>query len=81
MNNTVSAATKDKAVLEQLASNTTTQYTEIKMLLQELKNQRSFNNSGCNYNSTNQTQYGDDMCKLKKCNATLQHAIVKGWTK
>ena len=51
------------------------------MLLQELKTQSSSNNSGRNSNSTNQTPDGDNMHKLKERNATLQHAIVKGWTK
>ena len=81
MDNMASAATNDKAVIEQLVANTTMQYTAIKMLLQELKNQCSSNNSGWNSNSTNQTPDGEDKRKLKKRNATLQHAIVKGWTK
>ena len=81
MDNMASSATNDKAVLEQIVANTTTQYTAIKMLMQELKNQRGSNNSGRNSNSTNQTQDGNDMRKFKKRNATLQHAIVKGWTK
>ena len=51
------------------------------MLLQELKTQRGSNKYGRNSNSTNQTPDGNDMRKLKNCNATLQHAIVKGWTK
>ena len=81
MDNKASAATNDKAVLGQLVANTTTQYTAIKMLLQELKTQRGSNNSGRNSNSTNQTSDGVDMRKLKKRNTTLQHTIVKGWTK
>ena len=80
-----SAATNDKAVLEQLVATTTTQYTSIKALLQELKSQRGSNNSVCNPNTnitnTNHTTDGDDMHTLKKCNATLQHGIMKGWTK
>ena len=76
-----SAVTNDKAVLKQLVANTTMQYTAINMLLQELKTQRGSNNSGRNSSSTNQTLDGDDMRKLKNRNATLQHAIVKGWTK
>ena len=51
------------------------------MLLQELNTQRGPNNSGRNSNSTNQTPDVKDIQKLKKSNATLQHAIVKGWTK
>ena len=76
-----SAATNDKAVLEQLVANTTTQYTAIKALLKELKFQRGSNNYGCNptTNSTNNTD-GEDTRKLQKRNATLQHDIVKGWT-
>ena len=77
----VSAATNNKVVLEHLVANTTTQYTSIKILLQELKNQGSSNNYGRSSNRTNQTPDGDDMRKLKKRNAALQHAIVKGWTK
>ena len=37
MDNMASAATNDKAVLKQLVANTTTQYTAIKIILQELK--------------------------------------------
>ena len=81
MDNLVSAATNYKAVIEQLVSSTTTQYTAINMLLQELKTQRGSNKSGRNSNSTNQNQDCDDMRKLKKRNAKLQHAIMKGWTK
>ena len=83
MDNMASAATNDKAVLEQLVENTTTQYTAIKVLIQELKPQRGSNNSGrnTNSNSTNHTPYGDDMRKLNNRNAILQHAIMKGWTK
>ena len=44
MNNMASVATNDKAVLEQLVANKTTQYTVIKALLQDLKSQRGFNN-------------------------------------
>ena len=44
--------TNDKAVLKQSVANTTTQYTAIKMLLQELKTQRGSNNSDHNSNST-----------------------------
>ena len=51
------------------------------MLLQDLKTQRGSNNYGRNSNITNQTPDGDDMRKLKKFNATLQHSIVKGCTK
>ena len=39
MNNMASAATNDKAVLEQLVTTTITQYAETKALLQELKTQ------------------------------------------
>ena len=56
------------------------QYAVIKALLQEFKPQCGSNNSGRNP-ITNHTPDGDDMRKLKKCNATLQHAIMKGWTK
>ena len=51
------------------------------MLLKELKTQRGSNKYGRNSNSTNQTPDGDDMRKLKKRNSTLQHAIMKVWTK
>ena len=83
MDNMASAATNNKDVLEQLVANTTMQYTAIKALLQEVKSQLGSNNSGCNpnTNSTNHTRDGDDMHNLKKCNVTLQHAIMKGWTK
>ena len=81
MDNMASAATNDKAILEQLVANTTTQYNAIKMLLQELKTQHGSNNSFRNSNSTNQTPDGNDIRKLKKRNSTLQHNIVKGWTK
>ena len=81
MDNMASAATNNKAVLKHLFANMTTRYTAIKMLLQELKTQRGSNNSGRNSNSTNQTPDGDNMRKIKKRNATLQHAIVKGWNK
>ena len=81
IDNMASAATNEKAVLKQLVANTNMQYIAIKMLLQELKPQRGSNNSGRNSNSTNQTPDGDDMRKLKKRNSTLQHAIMKGWTK
>ena len=81
----VSAATNDKAVLEQIVATTATQYTTIKALLQELKFQRGSNNSGRNPNTnstnTNHTPDGDDMGKLKKRNVTLQNDIMKGWTK
>ena len=80
MDNMASAATNNKAVIEQLVTNTTMQYNSIKALLQELKPQRGSNNSGRNP-STNHTPDGDDMCKLKNRNATLQHAIIKGWNK
>ena len=83
MDNMASAATNEKDVLEQIVPNTTMHYTEIKTLLQELKSQSGSNNSGrnTNTNGTNHTPDGDDMRKLKKRNATLQHAIMKGWTK
>ena len=80
MNNMASAATNDKAVLEQLVTTTITQYAETKALLQELKTQCGSNNSGRNPVSDH-TPDGEDMRKLKKRNATLQHAIVKGWAK
>ena len=66
MDNMASAATNDKAVLEQLVANTITQYTAINILLQELKTQRGSNNYGRNSKITNQTPDGDDMRKLKK---------------
>ena len=44
-------ATNDKAVLEQLVATTTTQYTPIKDLLQELKYQRGSNKSVHNPNT------------------------------
>ena len=81
MDNMEYAATNDKAIIEQLVANTTSQYTATKMIMQELKIQRGSNNSGQNSNSTNQTPNGDGMRKLKKHNATLQHATMKGWTK
>ena len=56
------------------------QYAVIKALLQEFKPQCGSNNSGRNP-ITNHTPDGDDMRKLKKCNATLQQAIMKGCTK
>ena len=80
MDNMASAATNDKAVLEQLVTTMTTQYAAIKALLQELKPQRGSNNSVRNHGSDH-TPDGDNMRKLKKRNATLQHAIVKGWAK
>ena len=80
MDNMVSAATNDKAVLEQLVKNKTTQYAAIKALLQDFKPHCGSNNSVRNP-STNHTPDGDDMRKLKNRNATLQHAMVKGWTK
>ena len=78
MDNISSAATKNKTVLEQLATNTTTQYAAIKALLQEFKPQHGSNNSGHNP-STDHTPDGDNMRKMKKRNATLQHVILKGW--
>ena len=48
MDNMASAATNDKAVLEQLFSTMTTQYAAIKALLQEIKPQRGSNNSDRN---------------------------------
>ena len=78
-----SAATNNKAVLDQLVANMIMQSAAIKALLQELKPQRGSNNSGRNYitNSTNHTLDGDNMRNLKKRNSTLQHTIMKGWTK
>ena len=83
MDNTASTATNDRVVLEQIVVNITTQYAAINALLQELKYQHSSNNSvrNPNTNSTNYTSDVDDMHKLKKWNATLQHVIMKGWTK
>ena len=85
MDNMASSATNNKAVLEQLVANTTTQYTAIKALLKEVKTQCGSNNSGRNPNTnsinTNHAPDGNDRHKLKKLNATLQHAIMKGWTK
>ena len=80
MDNMPSAATNDNAGLEQLVTTTTTQYTEIKAMLQELKLQHVSNNSGRNPGSDHIPD-GDDMRKLKKRNTTLQHAILKGWAK
>ena len=82
MNIMAYAATNGKAVLEQIFANMTTLYTDIKALLQKLNPQSGSNNSGrnTNTNSTNHTPDGDNMQKLKNCNATLQHAIMKGWT-
>ena len=74
MDNMESAAINNKAVIEHLVTTTTMQYVTIKALLQELKPQRGSNNSGCNP-SSDHTPDGDDMRKLKKCNATLHHAI------
>ena len=70
MDNMASTATNVKAVIEQLVTNTITQYAAIKALLQEFKPQSGSNNSGRNP-STDHTPDGDDMGKLKKCNATL----------
>ena len=85
MDKMTSAETNDKAVLEQLVATTTTQYTEIKDLLQELKYQRGSNNSGRNPNTnntnTNHKLDGNYMRKLKKRNATLKHNIMKGCSK
>ena len=80
MDKMASAVTNDKAVLEQLFTTTTPQYAAIKALLQEIKPQRGSINSGRNSGS-NHIPDGDDMRKFKKCNATLQHAILKGWAK
>ena len=80
MDNMASAATNNKAVLEQIFTNTTTQYAAIKALLQEFKPQYGSNNS-CFNPSTNYTPDCDNMHKLKKRNTTLQHDIMKGWTK
>ena len=80
MDNIASAATNDKAVLEQLFSTTTTQYAAIKALLQEIKPQRGSNNSDRNPGS-NRNPDNDNVHKLKKRDATLQHALVKGWKK
>ena len=80
MDNIASAATNDKAVLEQLFSTTTTQYAAIKALLQEIKPQRGSNNSDRNPGS-NRNPHNDGMRKLKKLDATLQHFLVKGWKK
>ena len=80
MDNMASAATNDKAFLEQLVTNTTTQYTAIKALLQEFKPQHGSNNSGRNP-STDHTLDGNDMRKLKKRNTTPKHTIMKGWNK
>ena len=62
-----SAATNDKAVLEQLFPTMTTQYAAIKALLQEIKYQRGSNNSKCNP-GINRNPDDDDMRKFK--NAT-----------
>ena len=80
MDNMESAATNNKDVIEQLVTTTTMQYVTTKALLQELKPHRGSNNSGCNP-SSDHTPYGDDMRKSKKHNATLHHAILKGWAK
>ena len=64
MDNMASAATNDKAVLEQLVTITTTQYAEIKTLLQELKPHRGSNNSGRNPGSDH-TPDSNNMQKLK----------------
>ena len=48
--------------------------------MQYFKTQRGSNNSGLNP-STDHTPDVNDMCKLKNGNVTLQHAIIKGWTK
>ena len=80
MDNMESAAINNKAVIKQLVKTTKTQYTAIKALLQELTPQRGSNNSG-NNPSSDRTPDGNDMRKLKKRNATLLHAIVKGWAK
>ena len=77
MDNMASAETNENSVLEQLFTNITTQYAVIKALLQEFKPHRWSNNFVRNP-STNQTPDGNDMRKLKKRNATLQHTIVKG---
>ena len=71
------AATNYKAVLEHLFTTTTTQYATIKVILQEIKPQRGSTNSGRSDHIPN----CDNMRKLKKCNATLQHVILKGWAK
>ena len=63
MDNMATAATNYKAVLEQLITTTTTQYAEIKALLQDLKPYRSSNNSGRNPGSDH-TPDGDDMHKF-----------------
>ena len=80
MDNMASAATNNKDVLEHLFKTKTTQYATIKALLQELKTQRGSNKSGRNPSSVH-TADGDDMHKLKKLNAMLQHVITKGWSK
>ena len=67
MDNMASAATNDKAVIEQLVTTTTTQYAEIKAFLLELKPQRGSNNLGRNP-SSDYTPDSDDMRKFK--NAT-----------
>ena len=67
MENMVSAATKDKAVLEQLVTTTTTQYAPIKALLQEIKYQHGSKNFVRNPGSDHIPD-GKGMRKLK--NAT-----------
>ena len=64
MENMASAATNDKAVLEQIVTTTMTQYAEIKAFLQELKTQRGSNNLGRNPGSDH-TPDGNDMHKFK----------------
>ena len=60
MDNMASAATNDKAVLEQLVTTTTTQYASIKVLLPELKPHRGSNNYSRNPGSDH-TSYGNNM--------------------
>ena len=77
MENMASTATNNKAVLEQLVTTTTTQYATIKAR----KSRRFWVDNSGRSPGRNHRPDGDDMRKLKKRNATLQHVILKGWAK
>ena len=58
-----SAATNDKAVLEQIFTTMTMQYTAIKVLLQEINPRLSSNNSD-RKSGSDRNPDNDDMCKF-----------------
>ena len=58
-----SAASNDKAVLEQIFTTMTMQYTAIKVLLQEINPRLSSNNSD-RKSGSDRNPDNDDMCKF-----------------